>query len=238
MAGSIEMLILAVGCFVGGHFLLSSFGVRTAMVGGLGEAGFRAAYSMVALAALIWAIVAYRSAPLVEVWSAGGGLWQVPSILMPFACVLAVAGVTTPTVTMVGGEALAQQPRPVSGITTITRHPFLWSVSLWAVGHIAANGDAASIVFFGGMAGLALGGMAHIDQRRRTALGADWGPVAMVTSVVPFVAAIQGRTRIDWHGIGWVRVAGGIALAVVLPFLHPWISGKSIVPEFILQLAG
>ena len=87
----------------------------------------------------------------------------------------------------------------------------------------------------GGMAVLALGGMAHIDHRRRLALGADWGPVAMTTSVIPFLAAIQGRTRIDWRGIGWSRFLGGIALAIALPFLHPWISGKEIVPQFVLQ---
>lgn len=238
MTGSIEMLVLAVGSFVGGHFLLSSTGVRTAVVRNLGEAGFRAVYSVVALATLIWAIAAYGSAPPIELWPSGRALRHVPAILMPFACILAVAGLTTPTVTMVGGESMAQHPQPVSGIATITRHPFLWSVSLWAVGHIAANGNVASVIFFGGIAILASGGMAHIDHRRRSVLGAAWGPVAMATSVAPFVAAIQGRTRIDWHGIGWARLAGGVVLSVVLPFLHPWISGKTIVPDFILQLFG
>jgi len=237
MSGSIEMLVLAVGCFVGGHFLMSSTGLRTALVGLLGATGFRAAYSLVALATLVWSIAAYGAAPAIELWSGNGGLIFVPTIVMPFACVLAVSGLTTPTVTMVGGEPRAQHPQPVSGITTITRHPFLWAVTLWAVGHVAANGDVASVVFFGGMAVLAVGGMAHIDHRRQATLGADWGPVALATSVVPFVAAIQGRTRIDWRGIGWARLAGGVGLAVVLPFLHPWISGKTIVPDFILPLA-
>jgi len=236
MTGSIEMLILAVGCFVGGHFLLSSATIRPLLVGFLGETGFRAAYAAGALAILIWSVAAYRSAPEVELWPADGGLAHVPFILMPFACILAVAGLTTPSVTTVGGETVARLPRPVSGIATITRHPFLWAVALWAIGHMAANGDVASIVFFGGMAVLAFGGMTHIDQRRRKALGADWGPVAMVTSVLPFAAAIQGRTRIDWRGIGWGRVAGGIALAAVLPFLHPWIAGKPILSDSVLQM--
>jgi len=236
MTGSIEMLIPAVCCFVGGHFLLSSSSIRPRLVGLLGETGFRAAYAVAALATLVWSVTAYRSAPEVELWPADVGLAHVPFLLMPFACILAVAGLTTPSVTTVGGEAVARLPRPVSGIATITRHPFLWAVGLWAIGHMAANGDVASIVFFGGMAVLAFGGMAHIDQRRRKALGADWGPVAMVTSVLPFAAAIQGRTRIDWRGIGWARVAGGLALAVVLPFLHPWIAGKPILPDSVLQM--
>jgi uncharacterized membrane protein len=236
MAGSIEILVLAAGCFVGGHFVLSSVNVRTALIGVLGENGFRGVYSLAALAAMVWTVIAYGAAPRVELWKAGMGLTHVPAVLMPFACILAVAGMTTHNVTMVGGETVARSPHPVAGIVTVTRHPFLWAVTLWAVGHAAANGDVASLILFGAMALLALGGMAHIDYRRRLSLGADWGPVAMTTSVVPFLAAIQGRNRIDWRGIGWARPFGGVAIAVVLPFLHPWISGKSIVPDFVLQL--
>ncbi|UCH74164.1 MAG: NnrU family protein [Rhodospirillales bacterium] len=238
MVGAMEMLVLAVACFVGGHFLLSSLSARTALVRMLGETGFRAGYSLIALLTLIWAIVAYGEAPYAEIWPTTTALLRVPYLLMPWACVLGIAGLTTRSVTMVGGEAAAQNPRPVSGITTVTRHPFLWGVTLWAACHIAANGDVASVVFFGGMAVLALGGMAHIDHRRRVSLGADWGPVALATSVVPFAAAIQGRVRIDWHGIGWARLAGGIVLAIVLAVLHPWISGKAIIPVLALPAAG
>jgi uncharacterized membrane protein len=236
MTGSIEMLVLAVVCFAGSHFALSSIRVRAALVAALGEAGFRAVYSLAAVATLVWTVWAYGAAPRVELWKADMGLTHVAAVLMPLACILAVAGMTTRTVTMVGGEALAKSPHPVAGIATVTRHPFLWAVTLWAMAHMAANGDVASLILFGGMALLALGGMAHIDHRRRLSLGAGWGPVAMTSSVIPFLAAIQGRNRVDWRGIGWGRLAGGLGLAVALPFLHPWVSGKTIVPDVVLQL--
>ena len=235
MAGSIEVLALAVACFVGGHFVLSSMDARTALIRVLGEAAFRGVYSLAAVAAMVWTVIAYGAAPQIELWHAKMGLTHVPAVLMPFACILAVAGMTTRSVTMVGGESLARSTQPAGGIVTVTRHPFLWAVTLWAAGHIAANGDVASLILFGGMAVLALGGMAHIDHRRHLALGADWGPIAMTTSVIPFLAAVQGRTRIDWRGIGWSRFLGGVTLAIALPFLHPWISGKEIVPQFVLQ---
>lgn len=228
--------MLAVACFVGGHFVLSSVRLRSGLAAMLGEPGFRAVYSLVALATLVWTVMAYNAAPRVEYWKAGMALTHVPAVLMPIACVLAVAGMTTRTVTMVGGEGLAREPQPVSGIATVTRHPFLWAVALWAAGHMATNGDAASLILFGGFGLLALGGMAHIDHRRRLALGADWGPVAMTTSVLPFLAAIQGRGAVDWRGIGWMRVAGGLALAIALPFLHPVLSGKTIVPDFVMAV--
>jgi uncharacterized membrane protein len=236
MIGSIEGLSLAVACFVGGHFILSSVNIRKLVIAALGETGFRALYSLVAVATMAWTVMAYRAAPEIELWQASMALTHVAAVLMPIACILAVAGLTTRSVTMVGGEAMAGEPDAVSGIATITRHPFLWGVALWAIGHIVANGEAAGLVLFGGMLALALGGMAHIDHRRRVAVGSDWGPIALTTSAIPFLAAIQGRHRIDWRGIGWLRPGAGIVLAVALPFLHPWLSGQTIVPDFIMAL--
>ncbi len=235
MIGTIEGLSLAVACFVGGHFILSSVNLRNRAIAALGEAGFRAFYSLAAVAMMAWTVMAYRAAPEIQLWKTGMALTHVAAALMPLACILALAGLTTRTVTMVGGEAMAGEPDAVTGIATITRHPFLWGVVLWAIGHIAASGEVAGLVLFGGMAVLALGGMAHIDHRRRLAMGADWGPILLTTSVIPFLAAIQGRRRIDWRGIGWVRLAGGIVLAVALPFLHA-LAGVPIVPDFVMAL--
>ncbi len=77
---------------------------------------------------------------------------------------------------------------------------------------------------------MSFGGMMHIDQRRRVTLGSAWGPVALTTSVVPFLAAIQRRTKIDWAGIGLARVAVGLALYVVLLLTHGWAIGVSVIP--------
>ena len=236
MPGTIEGLLLAVACFAGGHFALSSLPVRRRLIGAVGQGPFRALYSIAALGALAWTIMAYGAAPDSPLWGAGMGLVHAPVFLMVPACILAVAGVTTRSPTMVGGEKLAGDADAVTGIVTITRHPFLWAVTLWSAGHIAANGDLASIVFFGGFALLALGGMAHIDHRRKIAVGPDWGPIAMTTSAVPFLAAIQGRRAIDWRGIGWARLAGGIGLFLALAAAHPWIAGVAILPDFLAAI--
>jgi uncharacterized membrane protein len=132
---------------------------------------------------------------------------------------------------MLAGEKYLEGPRPLWGIVTVTRHPFLWGTGLWAVSHFLANGDEASVILFGGIAILSFGGMAHIDARRRAALGSAWGPVALTTSVVPFLAAIQRRTRVDWAGIGLARVAGGLALYVALILTHGMVIGVDILPH-------
>ena len=225
MIGSSEALLFAMVIFVGSHFFLSSLAVREGLINLISENGFRLLYSLVAVASLAWVITAYRTAPVVVLWPDPPQLRYLPIALMPFACILVVAGVTTSNVTMFAGERYADGPRPVWGIVTVTRHPALWGIALWSVVHLLANGDLSSVILFGGLAVLSFGGMAHIDQRRRATLGSAWGPVALTTSVTPFVAALQGRTKIDWAGIGAWRVLGGIALYLALILTHIWAIG-------------
>ena len=220
MIGTIESLALATAAFVGGHFILSSLPVRQGLMGMAGENGFRGIYTLVAIASFVWMLYAYGAAPYVELWPLNDGLRMVPLVVLPFACLFAVVGITTRTPTGVGGEKLLDDPHPVRGIATITRHPFLWGVALWGIAHMIANGDLASLILFGGFTVLALGGMAHIDHRRRESEGSGWGPVALRTSAIPFVAAIQGRTKIDWAGIGLTRPLAGLAVYVVFLAAH------------------
>lgn len=220
MIGTIESLALATAAFVGGHFILSSLPVRQGLMGMAGENGFRGIYTLVAIASFVWMLYAYGAAPYVELWPLNDGLRMVPLVVLPFACLFAVVGITTRTPTGVGGEKLLDDPHPVLGIATITRHPFLWGVALWGIAHMIANGDLASLILFGGFTVLALGGMAHIDHRRRESEGSGWGPVALRTSAIPFVAAIQGRTKIDWAGIGLTRPLAGLAVYVVFLAAH------------------
>lgn len=223
--------MLAVSVFVGGHFFLSSVPVREVVIKAIGINGFRMLYSTLALVGLAWTIAAYGAAPYNEMWPPTPGLRLLPTLIMPFACIFLVAGLTTQNVTMLAGERYLDGPRPLWGIMTVTRHPVLWAIGFWASVHLLANGDEASIILFGGMGILAYGGMFHIDSRRRATLGSTWGPVALTTSVVPFLAAAQGRTRVDWAGIGIYRVIGGLAVYAVLMLTHGLVIGVNVIPH-------
>lgn len=230
MIESLQPLLLAMATFVIGHFVLASLPVRQALIGVIGNNGFRGLFSIFALITLIWAIRAYAAAPYEELWAQTTVLRHIPAVLMPIACVLAVAGVTTRNVTSVGGETMLPEDTPARGIVTVTRHPLMWGFALWALAHMAPNGDAASAIFFGGFALLSIGGMMHIDHRRQAAMGADWGPVVLTTSIIPFQAYVEGRTKIDWKGIGVARLAMGIALYALLLIGHEWAIGVSPMP--------
>lgn len=232
MTPELATLLIATWTFVLGHFLLSSLPVRGALIPKIGVGGHRALYSAAALGTLAWVVVAYGDARMANayLWDAPGWAAMIPVAVMPFTGILFVCSVTSRNPTAVGGERLLSDPSPVGGIMTITRHPMMVGFALWAAAHIPANGDGASLILFGGMLVLSVGGMLHIDHRRAR-LGGDWGPIALTTSIIPFAAALQGRTKVDWAGIGLWRPAAGLILYVALIYGHPWFAGVAIIPH-------
>lgn len=225
MLGTLDALLIGILVFVCGHFTLASPPVRDRVVAAVGEERFRGLFALVALVALVWTVLAYRYAPFVAVWEPPPWTRWIPNLVLPLASVLVVAGVTTRNPTAVGGESVLEDPGGLRGVLTITRHPFLWGAGLWAVAHLAANGDLASILLFGGMAVLAFAGMPALDAKMRRRLDAAWGPVAMTTSLVPFQAVLERRTRLDLAGVGWWRLALGLGVWVALYGLHPFYTG-------------
>jgi uncharacterized membrane protein len=111
------------------------------------------------------------------------------------------------------------------GILRVTRHPVLWAIALWAIVHLIARGDGASVIFFGGFALLSLSGTVLIDVRKSRAAGAEWQRFAQSTSNVPFAAIIQGRNQFKFEEIGWPKILVGLALYFVLLFAHPYLFG-------------
>lgn len=226
--GGLGSLIGAVAAFVGGHLALSSGPVRRRLIAGLGEKAFQGVYSLIALASFIWLVMAFRSAPYVALWSSPGWTRHIPLALMPISYVLMVAGFSTKNPTA-AGQGLAADAEPY-GIVRVTRHPALWGFALWALAHVPPNGDARSMLLFGGIAVLSLAGMVHIDRRRRAALGEGWERFAAKTSLVPFAAILAGRGRLSLREIGVARPVIGLVLYAAMLHLHRMIIGVSAMP--------
>jgi uncharacterized membrane protein len=120
---------------------------------------------------------------------------------------------------------------PPSGILAVTRHPMMWGIVLWGFGHLLASGDARGIVLFSGMIALAAAGMAHLEVRKKAAMGATWDAFAARTSLWPFAAIAAGRARLNIAELGW-RI--GLALAVYggLLYAHRILFGVAPIPGF------
>lgn len=229
----LNALFAATALFVVAHFLLSSQPQRGWLVHHVGARAFRLGYSVIMALAFAWMLLAYEDSPYVPLWDRDPLFGWLAVAVMPLACLLFVCSLTTPNPTAVGGERLLRDSASESlthGIMTVTRHPMLWAFALWAAVHLLATGDTASVILCCGILVLSLGGMWHIDRRRGGELGSDWGPYVMTTSAIPFVAVIQRRTSIDWHGIGWGRTALALALYVALLWVHPFLFGARAIP--------
>jgi tripartite-type tricarboxylate transporter receptor subunit TctC len=219
------VLVAATAAFLLTHFVTST-PLRAKLVGAVGEWPYRGLYSAVAFVTLAWMIVAYGAAPREVLWN---GLREAPRWLMPLAFILLACGYWR-NPTMVGADKLLKSEDPARGIIRITRHPIMWAIMLWAAAHILARGDLRAVVFFGGFFVLAALGTVLMDRRKSS--NPDFRRFSGVTSNIPFVAIAQGRNRIVWREIGWLRPALGVALFVLVFFLHPWISGGAHAQSF------
>ena len=221
----IAHLALATLVFLATHFV-SSTPLRGSLVEAIGERAFVGAYSVVSFVTIGWMVWAYLRAPYQPLWQVPGvKLW--PLVVMPFALVLVAAGVMTRNPSAVGQAAVLKAEDPARGILRVTRHPVMWGIALWAAVHLAARGDVASLVFFGGFLVLALAGTALIDARKNDTLGEEWARFAAVTSNVPFSAIVEGRNRFSAGEIGAKRFLAGLAAYGIVLAAHPWLFGVS-----------
>jgi uncharacterized membrane protein len=227
MQGLVSLTIAGLA-FCGSHVLLSSSGLRGSLQDQLGERGFLAVYSVTALATFAWFLMAYAHAPTIILWPRQMWTALIPVVVMPLASILLVAGYTTPNPTAVAMERLARADDPAPGILRVTRHPVMWAIGLWAVSHIFANGEVRSLIFFGALAGLSLGGTLLIDRKKRLALGSDWSRLAQITSNLPFAALVSGRARMRWRDVSLLRLIAGLLLYVVLFRGHAIITGVPV----------
>ncbi len=229
MTGTTDHVLYAAIVFLAIH-MLPGTPLRGRAVRALGEGLYRGLFSLLSAAVLAWLALAYADAPYEELWPQASWSRWIPVIVMPFALTLLVASLTTRNPSMAGMERAVDQQFAAVGILTVTRHPMLWSFALWALSHVVPNGDRASLWMFGSLALLSLAGMAIIDRRKGDEIGAAWGPILMRTSAIPFLAAAQGRTKIDWRGIGLWRPLVALFLYALILGVHRDVFGLSPWP--------
>lgn len=208
---------------------MAGTGLRFWLIERVGAKAYRAGFSLASLASLLWLIQAYGRAPYAPLWLTPRALAFVPLAIVPVAFVLLVGAFTVPSPTAVGGEKVLEQGKGPRGVLRITRHPFLWSVVLWAVAHVLVNPDPGSFLFFGSLGLTALRGGFDIDRKRRRTNPVEYAALEAVTSNLPFQALAQGRNRLVARELA-LPLLLGIALALGTIALHPRVFGAPAVP--------
>jgi len=219
--------------FLAIHFVVSGTRLRDALVSRLGAGAYRGVFSVASLVGLIWMILAYKHAPSISIWIPPPGMRPVAYSLVFLAFLLMVIGLATPSVTGVGIESKLAEQNPASlirGVTRITRHPFLWGVAVWAIAHLLENGDVASMVLFGSLLLLALGGTLSIDAKRRRVYADGWARFAQLTSNLPFLAIASGRNSLipALQEIGFIRLLMAILAYALVFYFHGWLFGAPL----------
>lgn len=119
---------------------------------------------------------------------------------------------------MMGQEDLLGREDLAVGVLRITRHPLMWGIALWALLHLVANGDLASLIFFGTFLSLAVKGTFDLDRKRLREYKERWRNYMDATSNIPFQAIFRGRQKLEWRELGWWRIV--LALLFYGGLLH------------------
>ena len=209
-------LLAAVAVFILSHMIPMRPRFRQPLEERFGSAGFLIGYSLLSLVIIYWLALAFKNAPYIELWPWALAAAWIPVLLMPLACVLVAAGISSPNPFSLGwGEKGYDPTRP--GVVSVTRHPVMWGLVIWAASHIPINGDAAGLILFLLMLLLSLLGTWTLERARRRRYSLErWQELRAGTVNLPFAAF----SRIDWRGIGIWRLLGGLVLYAVLLMSH------------------
>jgi uncharacterized membrane protein len=184
------LLILALVLFLATHLVPAMTGIRASLVQRFGENGYKVLFSVLSLATLAFLVWGYVQAPRVDVWTPPIWTRHVATLLMAVAMVV-LMGAFFP-----------------GRIKQVLKHPMLVAIKIWALAHLLANGDLASMLLFGGFMAYAV--MDRIMQKgkaERAPVGAPAGP----------------------HNDKIAVVAGLALYFAIVFFLHKWVIGVPVL---------
>lgn len=152
------MMLLVVGLllFFAVHLVPAQPEIRGSLVARFGERPYKIAFAVLALIGLLLIIAGWGKLQLYP--GKNPILWDPPLWTRHIAIAL-----------MLPAIILLVAAYVPSRIRTAVKHPMLLAIKIWALAHLLANGDMASLLLFGGF--LAFAVFDRISVKRREALG-------------------------------------------------------------------
>jgi uncharacterized membrane protein len=110
-----------------------------------------------------------------------------------------------------------------TGIMRITRHPQMVGQVIWCVAHTLWLGTSFTLVTSLGLVAHHLFAVWHGDRRLQNRYGESFLAVKQRTSVVPFVAMLDGRQSLKWQEFLRPAYLGVLGFVLLLWWGHPWL---------------
>jgi uncharacterized membrane protein len=108
-----------------------------------------------------------------------------------------------------------------TGIIRITRHPQMVGQVIWCVAHTLWIGTSFTLLTSVGLVLHHLFAVWHGDKRLFARYGEAFEAAKARTSVIPFLAILQGRQHLKWEEFARPAYLGVIGFIVLLWWVHP-----------------
>ena len=110
-----------------------------------------------------------------------------------------------------------------TGIIRITRHPQMVGQVIWCIAHTLWLGTTFTLVTSLGLIAHHLFAVWHGDRRWQQKYGEAFAKVKARTSVIPFLAIIDGRQTLKWQEFLRPAYLGVAAFVWLVWWGHPWL---------------
>ena len=110
-----------------------------------------------------------------------------------------------------------------TGIIRISRHPQMVGQVIWCIAHTLWIGSTFMLATSVGLIAHHLFAVWHGDRRLQIRYGDSFTKVKERTSIVPFLAVIDGRQTLKWQEFLRPAYAGVLAFVLLFWWGHPWL---------------
>jgi uncharacterized membrane protein len=190
------MLVMVIGLilFLAIHLVPTNVELKNGLIARFGNTGYKAVFGVFALVGLALIVLGFYKLQLHP--GKNPILWDPPTWTRHLALALMLPAMIALVATYIP-----------SHIHVMLKHPMLVAIKIWALAHLLANGDLASLILFGSF--LAFAVYDRISVKRR----GDLGPI--------------GKGSGPWINDGVVVVVGVALYALIVLYLHQLVIGVS-----------
>jgi uncharacterized membrane protein len=108
-----------------------------------------------------------------------------------------------------------------TGIIRITRHPQMVGQVIWCIAHTLWLGTTFTLVTSAGLVLYHWFGVWHGDHRLQNRYGEAFESIKKRTSIIPFLAILQGRQKLKWQEFFRPAYLGVAVFVLLLWWSHP-----------------